>query len=211
MGIGVYFKLRDRFLILTKKSYPNRKASQLIRLSLCLFLIFSPTLSSAQIDAYKIKAVYIFRIANFVHWTDEASMESIQFCTIGNSKVTDTLKLLIKNKQVRGLDLNLEAYSRENSSRCNFLIYADNAKPTQSKEMQSPRHSIGIKSSHLNSPSTMLTISDSNGFANAKGMIELREINENIRPVVNTANIKSQHFVISSKLLRISLLIEGDD
>jgi hypothetical protein len=136
-------------------------------------------------------------------------MTNIEFCTIGNSKVITTLQQLIKGKKVRGMGLEIHPYSRNNKRQCNVIIYVDDNNNKQKRAMTSPRHAVPAKGRFGELPPSILTISDTHGFANSTGMIELRVINENIKPVINTDNIQSEHFSISSKLLRISLLIEG--
>lgn len=147
---------------------------------------FSPSALGAKVKPYQIKAVYIYRIANFVRWEDEDKKNTLQFCVDGNQRVKSTLTNLIRDKEIRGLRLELGNHL---DSKCDIVFVSDLAQDTLLKY----------------GPST-LTIGDDPTFTSAGGIILLKTEDAKIKPVINITNAKNKSYVIGSNLMRIAEL-----
>ena len=73
-----------------------------------VLLIISTTTSAASFKSYEVKAVYLFRIANFIRWNDESTMDTVNFCVIGDKKVSQVLSEITAGKSIRSLAINVQ-------------------------------------------------------------------------------------------------------
>ncbi|MCW8334937.1 YfiR family protein [Vibrio paucivorans] len=140
--------------------------------------------------AYKpeeVLAVYVFRIANFINWPDEASMTSLNFCVEGDKQIARLLDVIIQGKTIRSMPLALYPGISE---KCNVLFVSKKS----------------LLSQDITHSDSMVTISDSKRFTERGGVIALVPSEGRIKPKINIDNIGS--YSISSSLLRISI-IEG--
>jgi len=154
---------------------------------LAMLAIFMSPTQAATFKPYQIKAVYIFRIANFIRWEDESERQSLRFCVEGSSKVKGALASIIKGKTIRTLSLELLENSQPNT--CD-IIYLSGIKYKQADIYG--EHSV--------------TISDYKGFARKGGIIELQSNNSKIRPRINLNNANLDDYTIGSNLLRIAIM-----
>lgn len=140
-----------------------------------------------KFKSYQVKAVYVFRIANFVHWQNEADMQVLRFCVEGNEQVKQTLSNLLQGKEIRGLALEV---NNELDTSCDvaFISATDSA---------SPQAKYG--------PST-LTIGDMAQFTQWGGVIQLQANGNKIKPLINLENAEQGNYSIGSRLMRIAKL-----
>ncbi len=153
-------------------------------------IVMSLLVSSVSYAAYEptdIKAVYIFRIAHFIHWNSEHEMSDIEFCVVGNEKIAGTLEKITQDQTVRQLPLSVTPFYR---AQCD-IVFVD----AQSSM------SIGGVSSHT------VVISDSEAISLQGGAIELAILEGKIKPKIYKHNIGS--YSISASLLRISIIKDG--
>ncbi|MGF1685485.1 YfiR family protein [Photobacterium japonica] len=156
------------------------------------------TAGSAHADIafseYKIKAVYIYRLTNFIRW-DNASEAAPIFCTLGQDSTTAILtQLLAKNgniKPVQQMDNLADA-----DKQCDLLYITE-------KEL----HALHTLPQYPG----LLTISDSADTLPLGGMIELRTLGQQIKPVLSLLNIEKNNLSVSSQLLRIAIIFPPQD
>ncbi|MGF1755274.1 YfiR family protein [Vibrio makurazakiensis] len=163
----------------------------------CAFLLTLMTLgtatltnsvNAAEFKSYQIKAVYIFRIANFVRWNNEQQMENLSFCVIGDKQIEGVLKTIIKDKVIRGLNLQLVKAGKSNS--CDIVYLSSDQNLTMLD----------------NFDDHTLTISDKAGFAQKGGVIELKSAGKKIKPRISINNAHLDEYTIGSNLLRIAVM-----
>ncbi|WP_117233993.1 YfiR family protein [Vibrio maerlii] len=158
--------------------------------SLIAFIVsgFSISTNAAQYSPDQVKAVYLYRIANFVRWDNETEMDRIRFCIHGNEAIRSTLEVITKGKSIREMPIEVLTSDK---NRCDVVFV--------SGEQQ-------IEFEQLNDH--VLTISDTQGFTLDGGVIELQTIQSKIKPFINLDNAKDGGFSIGSQLLRIAT-VEG--
>lgn len=159
---------------------------------LALIALSIPTLThyvhAAEFKPYQIKAVYIFRIANFVRWNNEPKMENLSFCIIGDKQIEAVLETIIKDKAIRGMNLQLANADKSNS--CDIVYISSNQKLSKLD----------------NFDDHTLTISDKAGFTQKGGVIELKASGKKIKPRINITNANLNEYTIGSNLLRIAVM-----
>ena len=150
-----------------------------------------PVLTYAEQD---IKAVYVYRLANFIRWP-EGNKNNISFCTLGEDNTTRSLETLFRQQHAKG---QLEAVSSltDAALRCD-LVYLTQDVVTRYNPL--PQYQ------------GLLTISDSPATLREGGMIELRTLNSQVKPALHLANINNAQLDVSSKLLRIAILVSGTE
>lgn len=152
-----------------------------------LLLMFLSGVSYAAYDPTDIKAVYIFRISNFIHWNSESEMTNIEFCIVGNDKIATTLNKITENKKVRQLPLIVTPFYRE---QCDILFVDEHSE---------------LKFDSLDPH--IVVIGDRQSFGIHGGTIELATLEGKVKPKIYMANIGE--YTISSSLLRIAIIEDG--
>ncbi|MGF1726993.1 YfiR family protein [Photobacterium nomapromontoriensis] len=166
-----------------------------------LIIIGTSILTLASVSAYganstdqsfaehQIKAVYIYRLANFIRW-DHKTVTTPMLCAIGRDSTTVTLeKLIISRSESKRLHTMINL--TEASLECDLLYITE----SKLQILQTIPQYSGL-----------LTVSDSSETLNRGGMIELRKLNQQIKPALSLANIEKASLTVSSQLLKIAIL-----
>ncbi|CAK1755296.1 YfiR family protein [Vibrio crassostreae] len=153
-------------------------------------LIMPLNTSAASFKPYEVKAVYLFRIANFIRWNNENTMNTVNFCVIGDEKVSKALTSITQGKSIRSLAIQVHELV---TPKCDITYLSD----LDSDEFNRKAHS----------PHTV-TISDTPNFTDVGGVIELTHIDNKLKPKINLVNARRGEYVIGSNLLRIAI-VEG--
>ncbi|KLV08883.1 hypothetical protein ABT56_01315 [Photobacterium aquae] len=141
---------------------------------------------AAGFAAHQIKAVYIYRLASFIRWPGDTVLPK-RFCVIGRNSITLTLgTLLDKNK----LQLLSPTSMTEASKKCDLLYITEQKLSAFQSLPQYPG---------------LLTISDNPNTLAIGGMIELRTINNQVKPAISSQHIHNANLSVSSMLMRIAI------
>ncbi|MFD2017759.1 YfiR family protein [Vibrio olivae] len=129
-----------------------------------LGLLFWSTLFSYSVSAAytpeQVKAVYLFRIANFIYWKHEPQMKSVEFCLPDSPEVKKILQSIVTNKTVRHLPLHIA------DSDCDILFVTK----------QENLHYVEAAGANT------VTIGDLEQFTRYGGVIELYNEDGRIKP-----------------------------
>lgn len=117
-------------------------------------------------------------------------MNAVNFCVIGDEKVSQVLTSITEGKSIRSLDIQVQ---QSITSKCDITYLSD----LQNDQFRSQEHS----------PHTV-TISDIPNFTDLGGVIELTHIDNKLKPKINLENARRGDYVIGSNLLRIAI-VEG--
>lgn len=166
------------------------------RLNFILFFLIGTCFPvKAAYQAHQIEAVYIFRIANFIQWADKEPEAALIFCGDSFDPVVQTLVKISTDKRIQGRRVDVDTNNSPAIQTCD--IYIANQK-TKSSVLQAMSENT-------------LTISGKQNFTNELGMIELRQVNGKVKPIINLDNLDNSSFKISSQLLRISVIEGGNN
>ncbi|KMV30421.1 hypothetical protein AB733_12225 [Photobacterium swingsii] len=141
----------------------------------------------------KVKAVYIVRFANFIHWPQESSLKQINYCVIGNNQVTNLLESILVQHQVRNIPVVFRQVNNQEELDDCQLVYLT---PESCRLGELKIDRLGL-----------VTVSDERAFSESMGMVEFREKSGRIVPVINVDNVAKNNITIRSQLLRISKII----
>ncbi len=134
----------------------------------------------AKYTPEQVKAVYIYRIANFIHWNQDSLMTQVNICAPDNQSIKEILTEITQDKQIRNKPIRVvdqDCHILFISQLDNLPIYSDVRRKT-------------------------VSISDMDNFTDNGGVIELNLNNGRIKPRVNLDNIGD--YSISSNFLRVS-------
>ena len=171
---------------------------RLKEISYVLFFLIGSCLSiqvQAAYQAHQIEAVYIFRIANFIQWTEKEPESSLTFCGDSGDPVIQTLVKISVDKRIQGRSVEVDTNNSPSTQECDIYIANKN---TKSRDLQA----LGENT---------LTISGKQNFTRDFGMIELRQVDGKVKPIINLDNLDNSSFKISSQLLRISVIEGGNN
>lgn len=146
-------------------------------------------------QAHQIEAVYIFRIANFIQWTEKEPESSLTFCGDSFDPVVQTLIKISTDKRIQGRSIEIDTNNNLPIQACDIYIANQN---TQSSDLQAMGENT-------------LTISGKQNFTREFGMIELRQVDGKVKPIINLDNLDNSSFKISSQLLRVSVIEGGNN
>lgn len=171
---------------------------RLKEISYVLFFLIGSCLSiqvQAAYQAHQIEAVYIFRIANFIQWTEKEPESSLTFCGDSFDPVVQTLVKISTDKHIQGRSVQVYTSGTISGQTCDIYIANQQTKLSYLQSMSD----------------NILTISGKKNFTQELGMIELRQINGKVKPIINLDNLDGSSFKISSQLLRISVIEGGNN
>ena len=171
-------------------------------LSVCLFLLCAGPIAPAQaestrrtLSADEIKAAYLFNFAKFVDWPDESFAsddEPLQVCFLGGDSVSRTFRSL-EGKTIKGRPLQIKIVTQlEELHECHILFIGDDELPRW------PQVQGALDQS------SVLTVSDGEGFTEHGGMISFKPQNNRIRFLINLDNTQSAGLKLSSQLLQLA-------
>jgi len=172
--------------------------SRILKYSFVIFLLLAISAESVSLAAdsgfeYKLKALYISRLADFISWPQSIENQTFKICIDSDDEVAIQLKKIkladVLNRQVeiiappKGLLL----------TQCHFLYISQGQ----------------VDSSLANAP--ILTLSSQAGFAEQGGMIEFYLEQSKVRMKVNLRALNQSSIKLSSKLLRLLKIVKQKD
>ncbi|OAH99689.1 hypothetical protein A1353_20395 [Methylomonas methanica] len=180
----------------------NKGFKKLLRLLLGLGLLFNsqPTTQALTLEEQTVLAALALNVVRFTTWPDQAVQgmkETIDFCVVGDNTVQQSFSS-IDHKAVGNKSLKIISLSRlSNFEQCHVLYLTD------IKQNILLQVFVEIKKMPL------LSIGDSDDFAEQGGMIGLENVNNKITLHVNTAAVREANLTISSRLLSLAKIIDN--
>lgn len=145
---------------------------------------------------YQVKAAYLYNFAKFVEWPP-ASFPSesgaFHICVYGPDPFGKELQDITRNKMVNGRTFEISQLSDLQQVRgCHILFVSSSGKTPIKQILDSVRGS------------SVLTVGDSQGFAERGGMINFLLENDRVQFEVNRKAAEDAGLKISSKLLSVA-------
>jgi hypothetical protein len=170
-----------------------------LRASLAALLTFGISADlTAQSDAseYRIKAAFLFNFAKFVDWPSDTFVDQnhpISFCTVGYDPFNGALDDVVNGNVIAGRVIRVQHFKNlQDISGCQILFigYA------QKKLLPA------VIDRFKNSP--VLTVGESQRFAQQGGMIGLLLEEDKLRFEINLASARQARLNMSAKLLALA-------
>lgn len=169
-----------------------------------LFLLCTAFVCNASMESSleeNIKAAYLYNFAKFVGWPErafEAKDSPLIIWLVDDDSLTDSLTLL-ENKSVSGRKLVIQYEKDKKIKTACHIVYIGESKKNSLKSVLA--HFRG---------KPVLTVSSIKGFASQGGMIGFVRKGNLVRFEVNRNAVMESGLTISSRLLKLALIVDGD-
>jgi hypothetical protein len=164
-----------------------------------LALVLSPWSRAAEAVAreYQVKAVFLWRLAQFAEWPTnsfEHANSPIVIGVLGQNPFGDALEVALRGETAHGRPLKVEPLASETAaSGCHLVFISKSEAPRLRQTMARLRDK------------SIVTVSDiETGFLENGGMIQFRTQDNKVRMTINTEAATAARIVIDARLLRIA-------
>lgn len=149
-----------------------------------------------EFKEYQVKAAFLYNLANFVQWPDTAFGDAnspFVIGIVGANPFGAMLEKLVQGEMASGRRLEIrQLRSLEEGQTCQIVFIAKDKAPAFDAAVLGTR--------------PVLTVSDSDGFAQARGMVTLLYVGNKVHILVYLEAAKAAGLKISSKLLNIATI-----
>jgi len=167
-------------------------------LALAVAPVSSGAVPAAPTPEYQIKAVFLFNFAQFVDWPAAAFADAqapLVIGVLGEDPFGALLDDAVRDEKVGGRPLQVQRFRRvDDVGPCHILFISD------SEAGQLEKILARLKGRSL------LTVGDTEAFNREGGMVRFVTENKKIRLRINVEAAKTVDLVISSKLLRPTMI-----
>ncbi len=171
-------------------------AAKLLLLGFLLGWLQCPCAAQTGPSEYQVKAAFLYNFAKFVRWPDEAFAQTnspLVIGILGEDPFGSNLELAIKGKSINGHPLALRAVeSPAEMKQCHVLFVCQNPKRNLAQTLATIQ------------TNSILTVSETEHFCEAGGMINLFMEGAKVRFEINDAAATRARLAISSKLLNVA-------
>jgi YfiR/HmsC-like len=154
-----------------------------------------------ELSEYDAKAAFLFHFAQFVEWPAEAFKDAgspLTYCTIGEDRFHGALDESVNGRSVTGRPLRvMHLKQQEHIEGCQVLFVASGERK-RLEEMLASTHGQPV-----------LTVGESEHFAQAGGMIGFCLEEKKVRFEINLDAASSAGLKISAKLLSLAKTVIG--
>ena len=183
--------LRPRFL------------AALLTLLLTMHLVATQSgLAQAAVTEYQVKAAYLFNFLKFVEFPNESfadPLAPIVIGVVGDDPFGNALPQVVTGKTVQGRDLVIRTYRAGEELRSAHILFISASEKKRLPMILSSLHG-----------SSVLTVSDLEGFLEAGGMIQFLHENDRVRFAINVEATSQARLKFSSKLMSLAKVFGGD-
>ena len=148
---------------------------------------------------YEIKGAYLYNFAKLVEWPRGDLRTAFTLCLYGKNPVEGFLEEAVRGKLVHDLPVKVQRISEgdENWDACNLMFFGATNRVKVQKALEKLR-GRGV-----------MTIGESQAFAECGGMITLVLEGDRVRFDINLQAATDAHLKISSKLLELARTVKS--
>jgi hypothetical protein len=172
------------------------RATQIACLSLALLLSADASAQESQPSEYQVKAAFLFNFAKFVEWPPGSfagAKSPMVIGILGDNPFGGDLEQTIQNKTINNrLIVVKPAHSLAEATNCQVLFIS------ASEKQRLPEIFGGLRGT------SVLTVSETDGFTGAGGMINFVWEGKKVRFEINNDAAKKANLKINSKLLGLA-------
>jgi hypothetical protein len=166
-------------------------------LSLALLLSAKAMAQETQPSEYQVKAAFLFNFAKFVEWPPESfagETSPLAIGILGDNPFGSALEGTVQDKTINSHSLAIRQFhSVAEATNCQVLFISASEKKRLAEIF------AGLRGT------SVLTVSETDGFTEAGGMINFVLENKKIRFQINDEAAKAARLKISSKLLSLAV------
>jgi len=148
-----------------------------------------------------VKATFLFKFQPFVTWPAEAFASPaapFTLCIVGNHPFGPLLDRVVEGQRALDRDVVVRRLATVSPDDHCQVLYVGAADPVSAKQLQAPVAGAPV-----------LTVTDSIGDSDAKGMINFVIADNRVRFEIDDAAARRSGLVISSKLLSLALSVRS--
>lgn len=174
-------------------------------LAVLAWALLGPGLRAQSSGEYDLKAVFLFNFAQFVQWPESAfpgGDASFVIGVLGDDPFGATLDAVVRGETVGGRPISVRRFENVEelgSSACQVLFVA-----------QSHAARLGEVLARVSGRS-VLTVGETAQFTDAGGIVQFLVVNNRVRLRINLDAARRARLAVSSKLLRVSDVVEAPD
>ena len=151
---------------------------------------------AASADEYEIKAAFIYNFTKFVRWPDADEGRPVILGILGKDPFGGAIDRAVSGKHVGTRRIHVVRVAKpEDASRCDILFVSASEEPNLKRILQG----LGT--------APVLTIGDTDGFAERGGMINLVTEGNRVRFEINVEAMERAGLRASSQLLRLATIV----
>jgi hypothetical protein len=161
-----------------------------------VLLSSGPRLSAETSPEYQVKAVFLFNFAQFVDWPPKAFPEPqtpLVIGVLGEDPFGTYLDETVRGENVNNRPLVVQRYRRIGDIKTCHVLFINRSETDRLEQILASLRGRNI-----------LTVGDTDDFAQRGGMIQLVTEKNKIRMRINLEVVKAANLTISSKLLRVA-------
>lgn len=166
-----------------------------------LSFAFSASRVEAQPNEYKIKAVFLFNFLQFVEWPEDAfpyPTSPLRIGVLGNDPFGAALDAAVQDETIEGRKLTVERSPRlEDLQHCHLLFISG----SETRRLDSVLAQLDRQ--------PVITVGEADGFARRGGVIGFYSDGRKVRFEINPVAARRKGLKLSSELLRLGRLVEG--
>lgn len=151
---------------------------------------------------YHVKAVFLYNFAKFIEWPPHLSGDGndpIALCVVGEDPFGEVLEQTIQGKTVNGHELVIERFKRGQDARgCQIAFISSSERARLRPLLESLKGT------------SVLTVGETQGFAQLGGVINFTVEDNNVRFEVNVEAAERAGLRISSKLLSLAKIVKDE-
>ena len=147
----------------------------------------------------KIKAAFVYNFTKYIEWVDDDTTDSFEIGIIGDSDIIFPLQEIAEKQLVNNRKIEVIHFQGiQDINSCNILYIS----ASEADELRDILKKIDGRN--------ILTISDSNGFANEGVAINFVIVEGKIKFEINSNAINQAGLQVSSHLLKLAILVEEE-
>jgi hypothetical protein len=174
-----------------------------LMLTTALTLALSPQKAGAQAaisKEYQIKAVFLFNFAQFVQWPETNFPDAgapFRIGVLGDDPFNTFLDETVRGENIKGHPLTIQRYHNVDDARGCQILFVSRSESKQMEEILARLKGRNI-----------LTVGEVEGFLKAGGAIRFVTEQNKIHLRVSLEAARNANLAISSKILRLSEIVE---
>jgi len=143
---------------------------------------------------YEVKAAFLFNFAKFVKWPERGA-PSITVCVLAEDAVERTIEKTIGGKTLRDKPVVVKRPADLDDNDCQILFISDSRRAELARILRSV------------DGASVLTVGETDSFAERGGIINFRTDNDRIRFEINPEAAQNAGLEISSQLLKLATIV----
>lgn len=167
-------------------------------LFMLVFVVFANNKVNAQSTDYKAYSLYVYNFMKYIEWPEEESKGDFIIAIIGDSQISDELKILAANKKLKGRKIVFKSFKTvEDITFCN-LLYVSSSKSSSIK---------AINQKFVNKP--VLIVGEREGTVYKGAALSFVTTDEDeLRFDINKKEFENHKLKISSSLIKLGTLTD---